>query len=205
MTEGTLSPITDPGSLSAVDDWWNEPDADEVDGHDLLKDEGLEDAVGVPFLAFKAIYRDGIQRKGVKYRDDYCSLEFRVAPARTILAGLGRIQSRRASYGVQPLTTEQLANLPGEQLVVNDGSTGLYRQITEYLAAKQKITLPAGPESGEKGTCVYDLPRSQWLTGADEATDGIEIQLRCSRGLRYSKYPSEFLPEGELATTWYIA
>jgi hypothetical protein len=205
MTEGAIQPVTVNGSTLTTDDWWNDPDVDEVGGADLLRDAALTDAVGVPFRAFKAIWRDGIQRKNVKYRDDYVSLEFQIAPARVILSGLSRIQARRTSYKVPELTAEQLASLPGESLVLNDGSTGLYRQVLQYAVAKSLVTLPEGPEEGEKGESILDLPRSEWLTGADEATKGFDIKLNCPRGLRFSEYPSEYLPEGELAKTWYIA
>ena len=195
--EGNLSPYTD-------DEWWNTTTADEVEGHDLLRDDALYDVVGVPFMGFKAIFRDGIQRKGATYRDDYVSLELRVAPAAVIIATLTRIQSRRKSYKVPELTAEQLATLPGEQLVINDGSTGVFRQVMEYLWAKELIKLPEGPETGEKGDCIFDLPRSEWLDGAEAATTGIDIALRCSRGLRFSDYSNEYTGD-EKARTWYIA
>jgi hypothetical protein len=205
MTEGTsAAPATVQDSAGIVDEWWA-TEADEVEGHDLLRDDALYDLVGVPFVGLKAIFRDGIQRKGAKYRDDYVSLELRVAPTQTILASLSRIQARRRSFDVPELTAEQLASLPGEQLVINDGSTGLYRQIVEYLAAKELITLPEGDEQGEKGETIFDLPRSQWVKGTDEATEGIEIRLRCSRGLRFSDYSNEYTGDNEKARTWYIA
>jgi hypothetical protein len=203
MTEGTLTPAST--STAAVEEWWADVDADEVEGHDLLRDDALYDVVGVPFMGMKVIFREGVQRKGAKWRDDYVSLELRVAPAQTILAGLSRIQARRRSFDVPELSAEQLASLPGEQLVINDGSTGLYRQIVEYLAAKELIELPQGDEQGEKGETIFDMPRSQWIKGADEATSGIEIRLRCSRGLRYSDYSNEFTGDNEKARTWYIA
>src|SRR5579862_6482722 len=146
----------------AVDSWWNELDADEVEGYDLLRDEALNDLVGVPFVAFKTVFRDGTQRKDVDYHDDYASVELRVAPASVILRDLTRIQTRRRGFKVAELTAEQCASLPGQQLVINDGSTGLYRQVVQYLAAKDLIKLPDGPEEGEKGQSVYDLPRSLW-------------------------------------------
>jgi hypothetical protein len=205
MTDGTLTPATPAEAAIAVDAWWIDTDADEVEGSDLLRDEALYDVVGVPFMGFKAIYRDGVQRKGAEWRDDYVSLELRVAPLQSIMANLTRIQTRRRSFNVPVLTTDQISLIAGEQLVLNDGSTGLYRQITEYLAAKELIKLPEGDEQGEKGDTIFDLPRSQWLAGAEDATVGIDIRLRCSRGLRYSEYSNEFTGDNEKARTWYIA
>jgi hypothetical protein len=205
MTDSTIEPIIDQRSLSTVDDWWNDEEADDVEGQDLLRDEALKDLVGVPFRATHIVYREGVQRKGVSYRDDYVSVELRVAPARIILTGLNRIQERRKSFDVPPLTAEQLSSLPGEQLLLNDGSTGIYRQITSYLHAKELIKLPEGEWEGEKGACVLDLPRSQWTAGDEELSKGVDVKLNCVRGLRFSEYPSEYLPEGQMARTWYIA
>jgi hypothetical protein len=184
------------------DAWWDAVDADEVDGHDLLKDAALFQIVGVPFMASRVIFRDGIQRKGVDYRDDFVSVELRVAPQTVIDATRDRIISRRRSAKIAD--TEPIAD-GGESLVINDGSTGLYRQIMQYLAAKELIVLPEGLHEGDKGNTIYDLPRSQWIDGAEAATEGFDIALKCARGLRFSEYPSEYLPEGEMARTWYLA
>jgi hypothetical protein len=201
MTEGTSAAVAVQGSQTAVDEWWGTPEADEVEGYDLLKDDALFELVGVPFMATKAIFRDGIQAKGAEWRSDYVSLELRTAPESVIRRDLPRILSRRKAAG---LDGKDFASVGDEQLVINDGSTGIYRQVVQYLAAKGKITLPEGEEEGEKGESIYDLPRSQWLSGAEEATEGIEITLRCSRGLRFSEYENEYTGDGK-ARTWYIA
>jgi hypothetical protein len=178
--------------------WWNEK-ADEVEGYDLVKDEALKSLVGVPFKITSATFRDGIQNKDRDYRDDYVSLELTVAPPEVLSETADRIVARRNTYGL-PLVGMARAE---EQLVINDGSTGIYRQIVQYLAAKELITLPEGEEEGEKGESVLDLPRSQWLSGWDEATNGIDIALKCSRGLRFSEYDNPYGPDK--ARTWYIA
>lgn len=200
------SPATVHGSVAAVD-WWDARDEDgqalydEVDGNDLLKDAALFQLVGVPFMGTRVVFRDGVQRKGSEYRDDYASLELQVAPERVIKHSLVRIITRRQSLKVPP---ETLMADPDEQLVLNDGSTGIYRQIVQYLVMKGHVTLPDGEEEGEKGDSIFDLPRSQWLTGADAATEGIDIKLRCSRGLRFSDYTNDYTGN-ETARTWYIA
>lgn len=187
--------------------WWLDQDADEVEGYDLIRDDALFALVGVPFGAFRVIYREGIQRKGAKWRDDYVSVETRVAPAQIMAAVAGRIATRRAA-AARSLKLSELpvpAAFPDEQLVINDGSTGLYRQITGYLHAKELIKLPEGDVEGGKGDSIYDLPRSQWLAGAEEASKGIDINMRCSRGLRFSDYENDYTTPGEQARTWYIA
>ena len=200
MTEPTQAVAAVQQSQAEVDGWWADPEADEVEGSDLLKDAALFELVGVPFRGTKVIFRDGIQRKGSPYRDDYASLELIVAPASVIARDATRIETRRKSAG---LALVGMAH-SDEQLVINDGSTGIYRQIVQYLAAKGHIVLPDGNEEGEKGETIYDLPRSQWFAGAQAATDGIEIKLNCSRGLRFSVYSNEYTGE-DTARTWYIA
>ena len=202
MTDPTDAVVPVHPSPIAVNAWWNDDDDDEVEGYDLLRDEALLQLVGVPFKGTKVIFRDGTQRKGIDYRDDYASLELRVAPEAVLMQTMTRILTRRRALKVPDNTPIADGD---ENLVLNDGSTGAYRQIVQYLVAKGHVTLPEGPEEGEKGDSVLDLPRSQWLTGAEEATKGIEIKLKCPRGLRFSDYTNEYLPEGQTARTWYIA
>lgn len=201
MTEDASALAHLPLSPIAVDAWWSDKDADDVEGYDLLKDAALFQLVGVPFMGTKVIFREGVLRKGNDYRDDYASLELRVAPESIIKASLVRIVTRRNAHKIP---SESLMAEPDEQLVLNDGSTGIYRQIVQYLVMKGHVTLPEGPEEGEKGDSIYDLPRSQWLTGAEQASEGIDIKLKCSRGLRFSEYKNEYTGDEE-ARTWYIA
>lgn len=188
--------------LDVIWEWENADLADEVEGYDLIRDEAMFELVGVPFAIFKLQYREGIQRKGVPWRDDYVSIQLRVAPAKVLANSLDRITSRRRGDLVKD---KQAIAKPGEELIINDGSTGLYRQVTQYLCAKQIIDVgDAFPETGEKGECRYDLPRSEWLVGAEQATEGIPVRLRCSRGLRYSEYTNDYTGDKK-AVTWYLA
>jgi hypothetical protein len=194
MTQAT----NDVANVDRSPSWWTE-EADEVEGYDLVKDEALMSLVGVPFKITSATFRDGIQNKERAYRDDYVSLELTVAPPEVLSDTANRIQSRRTTYNL-PLMGMAHAE---EQLVINDGSTGIYRQIVQYLAAKNHLVLPEGEEEGEKGHSIFDLPRTEWLAGAELATDGIDIALKCSRGLRFSDYDNPYGPDK--ARTWYIA
>lgn len=187
----------DDAPLTTTESWWDE-EADEVEGYDLLKDEALRSLVGVPFRITNVTFREGTQRQGAPYRDDYVSCELTVAPGEVFRSTADRILSRRATYKLGPLGMAQ----PEEQLVINDGSTGVYRQIMEYLRDSKLIVLPDGDDEGGKGESVLDLPRSQWVSGADAATEGFDLRLKCSRGLRFSEYENEYTKEG---LTWYIA
>jgi hypothetical protein len=203
-------------SLRPQDAWWND-EADVVEGYDLVKDKALFALVGVPFRIFTLTFRAGIQQKGCEWRNDYVTAELRVAPGPVIARQIDRILSRRT--GKLITDTNAIAD-PGEQLVVNDGSTGFYRQCVQYLEAKELITLPDTlPKEGAKNECRYDLPAStftisDYAVRHDQAEirfgpDGdqvtiFRVRLDCLRGLRYSDYENAFT-DADGAITWYIA
>lgn len=166
--------------------------ADETIGYELISGEAADKLIGVPHLITRVIFREGILRKGETYKDDYVSCEAVVAPEEVI-----KQRHVRGRLNVSEISVD-----PGEHIVYNDGSTGIYRQIVKYLAAKGLIELPEGPDAGGKGESRYDLPRSQWIEGEEAATEGINIRLYCPRGLRYSEYSNEYTEDGK---TRYIA
>lgn len=177
-----------------VEDWGTLiSNADEVTGFELISGEAADKLIGVPFVITRAVFRDGVQRAGSPYRDDYVSCEAVVAPQEVL--------AQRARRG--RLDLDEISVDPGEHIVFNDGSTGIYRQIVQYLEAKGMIVLPAGPDVGGKGESRFDLPRSQWDEGDEQATSGFNIRLHCPRGLRYSEYTNDYNPDG--SKTRYIA
>jgi|SRR5215469_12754246 len=205
------------GALTENDQWWDES-ADEVQGYDLVKDEALMSLVGVPLRIYRATFRPGIKQKGCEWTNDYASNELRVAPAAIVLRDWNRIMSRRANFKL--VTDKRAIAGPGEQLVWNDGSTGGYRQVVEYLEAKELITVPDElPKKGGKNECRYDLPSSYWSLNDDAIRANVidvrftpegeklltfNIALKCTRGLRYSDYTNEYTDD-DGALTWYIA
>lgn len=204
--------------LTAADAWWGE-EADVVEGYDLVKDKALFSLVGVPFRIYTLTYRQGIQQKGCEWRNDYASAELRVAPAQIILHDFDRILSRRTG---KLIADPRAIASPGEQLVVNDGSTGFYRQTVQYLEQKELIRVPeALPKEGGKNECRYDLPASMWEiapgaireeiarvyvgpTGEHVTIFELARPLACVRGLRYSDYENQYTDD-DGAITWYIA
>jgi len=167
--------------------------ADEVVGRELISGEAADKLIGVPFMVTKVVYRDGIQRPKVPYKSDYVSCEAIVAPLAVL--------QKRVNMG--RLDLSKISVEPGEQIVFNDGSTGIYRQVTEYLHVKGFIRLPEPLiRTGPMGDTSFDLPRSQWESGGPEATAGISVRLFCPRGLRYSEYETDYSPDG--AKTRYI-
>lgn len=179
----------------------NSAEADSVEGFDLVKGDAKGTLIGVPFIIVGATYRPGIsqgQRKA-----NYVSLELITADAKTLSDRMraGRILNARGE-----VVTELLVN-PEETLVINDGSTGIARQVTEYLHLKGLINvgaIPAGtPTGGEMGTSPYDRYFEEWPMGGDAAAKGLEFILKCPRGLRVSEYLN---PAGgkDMSQTYYL-
>lgn len=215
MTQGTdLASVIHGSPLTPQDAWWDE-EADVVEGYDFIKDAALFSLVGVPFRIFTLTFRAGIQQKGCEWRNDYVSAELRVAPEPIILRQIDRILSRRTD---DLILDAKAIPAPGEQLGINNGSTGFYRQCVQYLEAKGLITLPEDlPTTGAKNECRYDLPASKFILSEEDATNPevrfdsegnqvtiFQVALNCMRGLRYSKYDNEFT-DSDGAMTWYIA
>lgn len=156
--------------------------ADTVLGADLVStDEALFDAlVGVPFLITRVVYRPS--EYGTSQERNYVSVEAVIAPE--------HILKRRR------VNTEGLPFDPESQVVFNDGSTGIARQITAYLYATGRISLPDPIHAeGKAGESSYDLPVSQWpdvhagelrFTPTGQAVYICDVRLSCPRGIRIS-------------------
>jgi hypothetical protein len=171
----------------------------EFPGYDLLTEERTDALENVPFLIVGVTYRPGIVTPDGRAMS-YVSLECRVAPDEII---------RRK--GIDPGT------LPFDgdaHVVFNDGSTGVYRQITEALEGLGWIMLGENGtrDNAPKGESVFDQPPGEWADirvgdlHLDEDGRGIyhaAPRIRAPRGLRLSTYEND-LTAGE-ATTRYIA
>lgn len=218
-------------------------DADEIMGYDHAKDELLDALVGVPHLITSLTFRPGITRKvsdGKQVVDKqfaYVSCEARLAMSQTQLdlanaaevrAGrpmlqnvpvmrLPKINMARKTADLEPL--RELSDLPFDpdgHVIYNDGSTGIYRQIVQYLAAKGYVSLVKEGETvvtnGRLGETTLDLPPGDWADihaghmRFDETGFGlysVHVRLMCPRGLRLSEYTNEFNPDG--SKTRYLA
>lgn len=190
-------PVYQPG-----EDWQSLiGNADEILGYDLARDETADDLVGVPFLITRVAFRPGVMRG--KVRAAYVSCESVIAPE--LNAAL--INSRRESSRLPRVSSlDTLAFGPGSHVVFNDGSTGVYRQVVKYLAAKRMITLKTPViETGTYGESSFDQPPGGWSgvnAGNPETTDGFtfytaDIRLFCPRGLRLSLYENDYTQTGK--------
>ena len=194
--------------------------ADSVLSADLVKGREPQMAlVGVPMLITRLEFRKGVSRKGRpnyvkdKYENDAYVTVTAFLPPRDALR-VDRVNMKREANGISRISGwADLPFDPGSQIVVNDGSTGIYRQCVHYLAESGKIVLPKGPENGGKGESVYDSAPYEWADahpddGSVTSNDGFTecaftVKLAAKNGLRPSDYDTEYNPDG--ATTFYLA
>ncbi len=196
---------------------WDELMADEdiatIDTPELAKDADLLALTGFPLIVTRMTFRKGVTRKGkVNFseqfpNDAYVSLECRLHPQPDI----NRINSKRAQSEMPPITDmKQIPFDPGSVVVINDGSTGIYRQCVAFLASRDIITLPDSlPLQGEKGTTALDTCPGEWsdINGEAEFDDDgflcatFETRLAAKSGIK----PSTYKWEDRDAATLYLA
>lgn len=193
---------------------WDEATAGavELQSYDVAKDEYLDALAGIDLVITGVAYREGIPDPATKQPRAYVSLECMLAPEWRP----ERINLARKACGLPAITS--VADLPwepGELVVINSGSTGIYRDITKVLAATGVITLPEPvTEAGPRGESSYDLPPSKWVSADTEngyfdvTESGFRtyanrsIRVRCKKGVRVSAYSNEYADD---ARTYYLA
>lgn len=176
---------------------WEEltADAHVAFGADLEQGDHL---VGVPFAMVKATFRPGDYLNAkTGLRGAYVSLDSVIGTAHDIARAVrrGRI-------------TQDQADLfePGEQVVFNEGGTGVYRQVVGYLESLGRIRIDSElPQEGPYGDSRFDIDPGKWTVAADteqrygpdgEPTLGFNIRLVCPRGLRASDYTNDYTQTG---------
>jgi hypothetical protein len=175
-------------------------DATEVFGADLEKGAQL---VGIPFCLIMATYRPGfVKPDGTT--GFYVSLDAIIGPEEQI--------TRAVRRGRVPEGHEILVD-PEEHIVFNEGGTGVYRQVSQFLEASGRIKINSDlPREGKSGESRYDISPAEWdvdpsaefkLDAAGNPTVGFSIRLLCPRGLRESEYDNEYGPDK--VVTRYIA
>jgi hypothetical protein len=182
-------------------DWEDVTDgADEVAGADLEKGQFL---IGVPMCLILATFRQGDIKSNITNELGwYVSLDTIIAPAHEIARAFRRNR----------IPEENKTSLPepGERLVFNEGGTGVYRQIVNYLEVKGFIRINSDfPAEGPYGKSRHDVLPPEWEIREDLKAsalkigdDGIptvqfNIRLLCPRGLRSSKYENEWTKTAE--------
>lgn len=154
-----------------------------------------EDLRGVPFIITGARFQPG---KG----GDFVSLECTAADKRTLQIAVGQKRTFIQSVDLLPVVGD-------EEFVINDGSTGIRRQVVEWLDSVGLITINRDWDfkAAEK-TSVFDQPilnkreEPVWLAGVEAALAGFaDLRFLAPRGTRISEYTYQ----GDTAMTCYLA
>lgn len=210
--------IPENGQVQAVSEWAREFDsAVSIITPDLVKGKDLRmQLVGVPFLISLVQFRKGVSRKGkINYTkerefDAYATLTCQLPPRE--LLRVNKVNMRRVQFNLPPIAGwNDLPFDPESMLIINDGSTGIYRQTLQILENMNLITLPEGAKEGGKGETIYDTAPYEWVNAdpstADDNGGFLEldfiIKLAARKGLQPSEYESDHNPDG--ATTFYLA
>lgn len=160
---------------------------------------------GVPFGILKLTYREGYTRaiKGQNFKGDYVSMEILVADEKALNESGVDWKNR----GIKPLDVR----------ILNDGGTGIRRQMTRLLHMRSYATVTNATdqeikETGKLGESDFDIPFSLWYEvhkgekyKANDESNVYEVTMDrmvvANRGTRGSEYENE---NGK-NKTWYLA
>jgi hypothetical protein len=172
-------------------------------GADLIPGNLL---IGVPFIITRAVFRPSdYMNAATKTVPHYVSLE--------IVTGDDATFAKARQRG---RITDQCPIDPGEELVFNEGGTGVYRQIVAAFEAFGWIGLPEGPQEGPYGESRMDTPLGEWDFTKSGVSAGVDVRFAADggqvvtapllilvkRGLRQSEYENDYTKEG---VTRYLA
>jgi hypothetical protein len=190
----------------SLDDIFDTGDVVESTGLDLdmFKDEKLDKLQGVPFAILGGTFRERIVEG--KY-SDFVTLIAVIANENTLL-------KRRIRYQGTELW------FPEQVFGINDGSTGIRRQIVAHLHSKGIIKVVKDGteivESGKRGECTWDARLGEWefRTGdhtiASDKESGsdlmvwefeLEKAMVAPKGIRISEYKNRY---GKNSVTRYF-
>lgn len=186
--------------------WDNMEGVDQVTGTREL--EPKIRLVGVPLIICRVTFRP----EGANKRD-YLSVEAVTAPAgRYDPEKIARVRASAVRKMPLPVIEEIGYRVdsyadPNSEIVFNDSSTGVRRQLVYYLQSKGLIDvgkkdLDKAGLDGEMGVNPFDTDVLAWKRGSAEATEGIDVKLLCPNGLRVSTYDNAF---GTVAATYYLS
>jgi hypothetical protein len=170
-------------------------DAAVASGADLVKGDLL---IGVPFVTTSVTFRIGdYADAATRVKGPYANIEIVTADAAAFARAVkrGRIADDHNGFD------------PGEELIFNEGGTGVYREAVAMWRDLGWIRLPEGEDGGKHGESVLDTPLGEWLivnggpvvVGADGEGSPVysaPTRLYCKRGLRVSEYENDYTKEG---------
>lgn len=171
---------------------------------DIFKDAKLDSLIGIPFAVLGGTFRERIVDG--KY-SDFVTLICVIASVNTLTKRKIRYQNTEIWF-------------PEQTIGINDGSTGIRRQIVAHLHNKGIIRAVEANaeivESGKRGECTWDTRLGEWdmrsgeheitadkETGADLMVwdFALESALVAPKGIRRSEYPGRY---GKPVVTRYL-
>lgn len=202
LTLSTLA-VSDSNQPALFDDQGNFTSGTILQAPDVMQKEWL---IGIPLKIVTATFHVPAKGNGM------VSLEAYIGSEQAIRKNL-----RRNSIAPEAMVDGQLIVEPGEYIVVNDGGTGVRRQILEMMETEGRVDLghPKMPKTGKLGESRYDLPWCQkkgdtlvpvWKSFATSVLEGeisvpyFAVELILPKGFRPSQYENE---QGE-NTTYYL-
>lgn len=173
------------------------------------------DLLGVPFVVTGVRFQSPIADKGREggFRD-YLTLEATIADLDTVEREIkrGRIVRTAGKDALAVSDVQSLAVEPEDRIVVNDGSTGIRRQLVGLLDHPKAALISVGnkdnPRRHDLSSNRWDsIGEQTWTTAEGEElpyitmnNDGKPFLLIARRGLYASQYSNEY---GE-STTFYL-
>jgi hypothetical protein len=196
-------PDSNQASLPLFDDNGNFSSGVVLDSPDVIQKEQL---IGIPLKVVTATFQ--IPAKG----NGMVSLECYVGSERAI-----RKNERRGSLGPLTKVDGELVVEPGEMIVINDGGTGIRRQMVEMLQKQGRVDVghEKMPDEGKLNESRFDLPWCEkkgdklvpvWKSFATSMVQGnvsvpfFHVEIILPKGFRPSEYEND---QGE-NVTYYL-
>jgi hypothetical protein len=176
---------------------------------DIFKGEKLDSLRGIPFAILGGVFRENVTDKGDI--SDYVTLTCLIPSEKQLESRHVRVTGKELWF-------------PGQLFGINDGSTGIRRQMVAYLHNSGFIQVcepgSVPKEDGPRNECTWDTMVSAWhsiedsekprtskthkRTGAELTTWEFKLEkpLVIARGIRTSTYLGPFRKE---ITTRYLA
>jgi hypothetical protein len=174
---------------------------------DIFKGERLDSLVGIPFMITSGTFRERMMYGRVS---EFVTIKAIIPPVKVL-------EKRRVRH------TENSLWFPEQVIGINDGSTGIRRQMVAYLHGNGYLEViePGSVlvEEGKRGVCSYDRGMMEWHSVRDgeravyktDQKSGTELHawdfeipngLMIAKGIRVSPYEGE---KGQESVTRYLA
>jgi len=182
--------------------------------------------LGIPFIIAGVRFQDTMVTSVEGRNRDFVSLAAFVQTADIVQDAIdkGRVMKSAGRDAECYTSIEDLPVRPEERIIINDGSTGVRRQIVGLLQRLQLIEVGDREDRLNGRKDIHDLAWDEWenpflaedyvpsswtnavghkIPEFPSFIDGRPFIVRADRGLTASVYPNELAPSG-WATTYYV-